>query len=49
MWEGVQLLDANDGDILDFVLLAVSEQIIVDFATAGDEASYFFRIQLIRL
>lgn len=40
--QGIELLDANDGCVLDALFFAILEEIVVDFARAEDETSDLF-------
>ncbi len=47
--EGIELLDANDRDVVDAVHLARLEQVVIDLAAAEDDPPRFFRRDLLSL
>ena len=46
MGKRIQLLDPDNRDIFDFMLPAISQQIVINLAAAGDDAPYIFGIEL---
>ena len=47
MWKGIQLLDPDNCDIFDFMFAAISQQIVINLAAAGNHAPDILRIKFL--
>jgi len=48
-WEGVELLQADDGGIRGFALFAFGLEVVKDLAAAEEEARYFAQMRPFRV
>ena len=46
VWKRIQLLNADNHDIRNFVRFSVSQQIVIDSATTGDNAPHFLWVKI---